>query len=432
MNNISICIPTYNRAPYLKQCLEHLAAFRDSSFEVLVGNNASMDDTDKVVGDLSSQFSNFVYLRHVENIGFARNMDALLRRASRQFVYILNDDDFVFESALTLAASLMRANSTMVAVVGKYLSLRSLNSSLQIHYADAVATTIKKGAFSALLENLSLCDGHPIIRRDVFERCCSYLDRTGTLIPLYFSLLQHGDVVAVDKPFFQHRTTGESLTGRMADAWFLDMANVDIELAISQSMPSLPAGVLSGVRQKLLQLLYFQAARMSLNRKAPYLLWLFLRRLIAVEGAAADVLLKCEYHFSHDFLVDRVSTILNDAAFSVVHFVAGDATSVLVAQLAAVTTDIQFKEVNGGTEIGNHDILLVGSSAELSAMAFQSNHSIVLDALFEQVRLTSRPCQLTAEGGRIGVRYTDKDALESLSESSHGFNAICAPYSEAL
>lgn len=431
MNNISICIPTYNRASYLKQCLENLAAFKDKNFEVLIGNNASIDETDKVVDDLSHLFSNLVYLRHANNIGFARNMDALLRRASREFVYILNDDDFVFENALTLAANLMAANSTMVAVVGKYLSLRSLNSSLQMYYSDAIATTIKKGAFAALLDNLSLCDGHPIIRRSVFERCCTYLDRTSVLIPLYFSLLQQGDIVVVDKPFFQHRTTGDSLTGRMAEAWFLDMANVDIELAISQSMAYLPGGVLSSVRQRLLQLLYFQAARMSINRKAPYLLWLFLRRLIAVEGADAEVLLKCEYHFSHDFLVDRVCTILKDAAFTVVYFVSGDAASVLVPALSAVVTHIEFKAVNERTVLGNQDILLVASAAALATMEFPITHTIVLDALFEQVRLTSRPCQLAVEEGRIGVRYTDKDTLESLNEPSHGFNVICAPYSEA-
>ncbi len=414
----------------MKQCLEHLSNFKDKNFEVLVGNNASNDNTDEVIDAIQNQFPHFVYLRHDENIGFARNMDALLRRARRKFVYILNDDDFVFENALTLAASLLRANSEMVAVVGRYLSFRALNSSLQINYADAIATTIRKGAFSALLDNLSLCDGHPIIRRETFERNCAYLDRTGTLIPLYFNLLQHGSIVAVDKPFFQHRTTGESLTGRMADAWFLDMANVDIELAISQAMASLPAGVLSSVRQRLLQLLYFQAARMSLNRKSPYLLWLFLRRLIAVEGTTKEVLLKCEYHFSHDFLVNRITTILRDAAFTTVYFKAGDAVSALVAQLSGEIIGVQFQPMEEATSLGEKDMVLVTNAIDLDAAGMAVSHAIVLENLFDQVRLTALPCQLSERNGRVFVQYMEALDLESLAEPSHGFNVICAPYSE--
>lgn len=431
MIDVSICIPTYNRASYLGQCLEHLSGFSDKSFEVLVGNNASNDHTNEIVDSLSNQFQHFVYIRHAENIGFARNMDALLRRASRKFIYILNDDDFVFERALTLAASLLRANAEMVAVVGRYLSLRSLNTALQINYSDAIATTIRKGAFAALLDNLSLCDGHPIIRRDIFERNCTYLDRTGTLIPLYFGLLQQGDIVAVDKPFFQHRTTGESLTGRMAEAWFLDMANVDIELAISQCMVALPGGILASVRQKLLQLLYFQAARMSQNRKQPYLLWLFLRRLIAVEGAAADVLLKCECHFSHDFLIDRISTILKDANFNKVYFIGSDTTRAVVAHLAKTLRGIRFQEANAQTVVADQDILLVANKTVLVDSKLVATHSIVLEDMFGQVRLTSCVCQLAGEGERLVVGYADLADVKSLTEPSHGFNVICAPYSEA-
>lgn len=186
MNDISICIPTYNRAGFLVQCLTHLSGFSDQRFEIVIGNNASTDETDEMVQPFLSTFRHIVYLRHDENIGFARNMDSILRRASRNYIYILNDDDFVFEQALMLAASLLRSNHAMVAVVGRYLSLRTLDPLLKMNYADAIASTIKKEAFPALLDNLSLCDGHPIIRRDTFQKnVLIWIE----LAPLFLSIL---------------------------------------------------------------------------------------------------------------------------------------------------------------------------------------------------------------------------------------------------
>lgn len=431
MFDISICIPTYNRAGLLRQCLEHLFGFCNKNFEIVVGDNASNDDTPQVVDELGKKFAHFSYLRHRENLGFARNMDSLLRCATRKFVYILNDDDFVFEEALGIAISIMNANDGVVAIVGRYLSLRSLDSAVQVDYATAVATVIKKGAHAALLDNLSICDGHPILRRETFERHCAYLDRTGTLIPLYFSLLHHGDIVAVDKPFFQHRTTSESLTGRMAEAWFLDMANADIELAISQSIPPLTASALLGTRQQLLQLLYFQAARMSFNRKASYLLWLFLRRLIAVEGAPEEVLLKSEYHFSHDFLIDRISTIVRDAGFSSVYFTSQQIVHTMVEDLARELTDIAFVELLPESMVGDIEILLVASRTDEAAVS-RASHIIALDDLFGQLRLTARACRLVVNQGRIVIQYDDPAAMNSLAQPSPGFNVICTPYSETL
>ena len=47
----------------------------------------------------------------------------------------------------------------------------------------------------------------------------------------------------------------------MAESWFLDMANADIELAAQQALEFLPADALHKARQRLLHNLYFQAIR---------------------------------------------------------------------------------------------------------------------------------------------------------------------------
>lgn len=216
----------------------------------------------------------------------------------------------------------------------------------------------------------------------------------------------------------------------MGDAWFLDMANVDIELAVSQAMSYLPTGVLTNVRQKLLQLLYFQAARMSLNRQSPYLLWLFLRRVMAVGGVTDDVLLKCEYHFSHDFLIDRITTILKDAKFRSIYYSDDEAVSIVIDELSRKLSEIGFKKANGNLNVDEGSLLIAANLDDSYVSSGTFSHVIVLSELFQQIRLTQRPCQLKRNEKRVLVSYLNSTDYESLNTPSHAFNIICAPYSE--
>ena len=56
---VSICIPTYNRAPYLKKCLDSLVCqpeFQQGLVEIVVSDNASTDDTEKVAEAYSTAY----------------------------------------------------------------------------------------------------------------------------------------------------------------------------------------------------------------------------------------------------------------------------------------------------------------------------------------------------------------------------------------
>lgn len=428
MINVSICVPTYNRARMLRQCLDHLAEFQDQNFELVIGDNASTDDTAEVVASYRSRFRHLVYLRHDENLGFARNMDSVLRRASRPYMYILNDDDLVFEGALSLASTVFSAHPEVVAIVGQYLSVRSVEPDLRMDFADAVATTFPKGSHLALLNNIVVCDGHPILRRETFERHGAYLDRTGVLTPLYFSLLSHGDLIVVDKPFFQHRTSRDSLTGRMVEGWFLDMSTADLELAVSDCFNGLPPEVLPAIRRYVFQILYFQAVRMAVNQQNVYLVWLFLRRLMAMGGTADGLLLKCEYHFSHEFVTNRIAAILGDAGFETLHYQDSPLVRAALTDIARLRPGTRLIAVGPDAEPDGIELLL----ADERPTAPLAPRVIALDDLFGQFRLTPHAARLAPGIGRLIVEYRDAATVALLLEPTPTFDSIRAPYSEDI
>lgn len=420
----SICIPTYNRAHLLELCLEHLLTFRGQGFELIVGDNASDDDTTQVLARYADRFHHLTVVRHPQNVGFARNMDSLLRRASRSYVYILSDDDFVFEGALRLVERVMNARPDVAAVVGKYLSYNVLDSSAEVDYGDAVGSILEQGAYETLLENLSFCDGHPFMRREVFQRHCTYRDRAVGLIPLYVQLLAHGKLVVVDKPLFQHLTNGDSLSGSMSEGWFLDMCHADLELAVSEMASTSLRPKLAATRNLLMRLVYQQAARMATNRGLPLLQWLFLRRLDAVGGAGADLLVKCEVHYMHNFLAARLAQLIADACFTQVRIAPGSLVERLLPDLRRLLPDVDFMAAGGAT--GHATLTLVdmlpAASVDLTPPV------LALVDLYQQLRLAPFAGGLVCRAQRVSVVWDDPQTQALLEMHSHSFDLMRASY----
>lgn len=102
---ISICIPTYNRASCLRQCLESIVAqFKDplvrENAEVVVSDNASTDGTEDVVKEFQKEFSNVFYYKNSENIGVDKNILNVVEKATGEYVWLLGDDDALFSDAI--------------------------------------------------------------------------------------------------------------------------------------------------------------------------------------------------------------------------------------------------------------------------------------------------------------------------------------------
>ncbi len=102
---LSICIPTYNRVNYLKECLDSIVCqFRDKNIydqvEIVISDNASEDTTQELVREYQKNWDNIKYFRNNQNIGFDRNVLKAVDIAQGEYCWLLGDDDALFENAL--------------------------------------------------------------------------------------------------------------------------------------------------------------------------------------------------------------------------------------------------------------------------------------------------------------------------------------------
>ncbi len=83
MHNLSICIPTFNRDPFLQWTLDKTAADFPEA-KIIVSDNGK------------SAIRHFHrYIRQSQNIGAFSNMRAALLAASTKYCVFLGDDDYL-------------------------------------------------------------------------------------------------------------------------------------------------------------------------------------------------------------------------------------------------------------------------------------------------------------------------------------------------
>ncbi len=99
MAKITVCIPTYNRASYLREAIQSVLNQSYSDFELLVSDNASTDDTAAVVASFLDP--RVRYYRQPRNVGMAANWQTAAELANTPWVAPLSDDDLFDPDHLT-------------------------------------------------------------------------------------------------------------------------------------------------------------------------------------------------------------------------------------------------------------------------------------------------------------------------------------------
>ncbi len=96
----SVVIITYNRCHFLKANLAILLQQTFKDYEVIISDNASTDETSKVVKSFKDK--RIKYLRNKKNIGFPKNIKQAMLNASGKYIFTLGDDDFIlYDDALS-------------------------------------------------------------------------------------------------------------------------------------------------------------------------------------------------------------------------------------------------------------------------------------------------------------------------------------------
>lgn len=114
---ITIIIPVYNSAPYLESCLESVLSQKNVSFEVLLVNDGSTDDSASICLEYAGKHDNIKYFQ-MEHSGVANSRNFGISFAEGEYLCFLDSDDYLLDGALEKLLSGIRKSDL---VIGDYM-----------------------------------------------------------------------------------------------------------------------------------------------------------------------------------------------------------------------------------------------------------------------------------------------------------------------
>lgn len=128
--NVSVVIPTYNRAHILRKTIP--SYLQDVTLEVILVDDGSSDNTQEYVKKLQEQYGEVKYVRLKKNKGVTYARNAGISKARGEYVFFGDDDACLYEGTLfRLRNALETYPADIAGANGSYATNRS-----EIQYMD--------------------------------------------------------------------------------------------------------------------------------------------------------------------------------------------------------------------------------------------------------------------------------------------------------
>lgn len=134
---ISICIPTYNRPQELKRMLESIDTTKYNDVDIVISENCShkQAETRAVVEEYKAGSKyELHYFENEQNIGYDKNIRALVARATGRFCMFFSDDDIFMPNAMDDFVEFVRQHQDCGYIVRSYRFISGDGSTQDCRY----------------------------------------------------------------------------------------------------------------------------------------------------------------------------------------------------------------------------------------------------------------------------------------------------------
>lgn len=194
---VSVIVATYNQAEFLPKCLHSLKnqTMRRDDYEIIVVNDGSTDNTEKVISDYQSILR---VVTHPRQQGLSAACNSGLERSEGEFIVRVDSDDWLDDNALGNLAGAQAQNRGVDIVIPDYWVVEDGKIEVESPDIDDMFTWVAGG---------------PLLKREAVLKAGSYRPLYWEEYDLYLRMMSDGaKAVKLDVPVLYHREHGRSLT----------------------------------------------------------------------------------------------------------------------------------------------------------------------------------------------------------------------------
>lgn len=131
VSKVSILMPTYNDSKYIKKSLDSIKKQRYKNYEVLICNDGSTDETEKIIKEYIKKNDNEgkIHYFYEKNADQLNAIIKLIPQIKGEYVYILHSDDLLYdETTLEKMVAYMEANKDVASIVSDNIAIDKDNN----------------------------------------------------------------------------------------------------------------------------------------------------------------------------------------------------------------------------------------------------------------------------------------------------------------
>lgn len=122
ISKVSICIPVYNGEKHLKETIESVVSQTYKNVEIIIQDNASIDETSEIIKSFSD-FNNIFYERNDKLVSMAENWNIATSRASGEYLVLLSADDLLAPDFVEKCIEIFRSEDGLSVVSSEHYLL---------------------------------------------------------------------------------------------------------------------------------------------------------------------------------------------------------------------------------------------------------------------------------------------------------------------
>ena len=214
---ICIGLPVYNGARFLPDTLNSLLGQSFSDFELIISDNASTDETERICRDFAMLDARIRYIRQPLNIGAMRNANFVANQAQSKYFKWSSASDYCAPDMLTRCFAAMEADPDIILCYGRTCLVDEETGRLEAYADDIdVMEDHPHDRLLTLLRSLRLNNAYcGLIRVNALHQTRLNRLYAGGDIVLMAELALMGRFLLLPEFFLFRRMGRESFSGRL-------------------------------------------------------------------------------------------------------------------------------------------------------------------------------------------------------------------------
>lgn len=216
---VTIGLPVYNGARYLRSAIDSALAQSFEDFELLIADNASTDNTQAICEEFAARDSRVRYVRHLENFGAFRNFQFVTAEARGRFITWLANDDLLERDFLAATIAFLIGHPEAVLVMTDVTIIDEEGLLTEVEHLESIRSDISwetriRAFFAYPISNAYLCI-YGVMRTSPCQEVLAAMPQPrfvrGLELPILARLAQKGELASLPTALRLYRRHAASL-----------------------------------------------------------------------------------------------------------------------------------------------------------------------------------------------------------------------------